>query len=163
MKRSAVLVCACVFVFLSVPAAAQDTSSLVEMLRTDIKSEKINILTEALALSDSQGAAFWPLYREYDVALNKILDQRIALVREYMDSYDSMTEEAALSLGKRVLGLEDSFLKLRKSSFQKVAKQVSPTVAGRWLQVESAIQKFLDLQVGLAMPLIEKTAESPKK
>src|SRR3982750_524852 len=49
----------------------------VELLRTDVRAQKVAILTELMDLSDTEDAVFWPIYREYAVELAKINDDRI--------------------------------------------------------------------------------------
>ena len=44
-----------------------------ELLRSDVRTAKVEILTEALDLSDAEAAAFWPVYREYETELSNTL------------------------------------------------------------------------------------------
>jgi hypothetical protein len=68
---------------------------------------------------------------------------------------ETMTEEKAGQLGKQALEIEKKQLDLKKSSYEKFSKSLTPSIAGRWLQTESAMQRIIELQTGAALPLIE--------
>ncbi len=63
--------------------------SAIELLRHDITTEKVSILTESLPLTEKEGEAFWPLYRAYDVELAKLGDRRIAVAKKVAADYDN--------------------------------------------------------------------------
>src|SRR5262249_23705476 len=94
----------------SVPAASQtETLNLpadAELLRSDIRAEKVAILTELMELTEAEDAVFWPIYRDYDNEIAKLGDERVALIADYARSYDTLTDEAADGLAKRALDLE---------------------------------------------------------
>ncbi len=48
-----------------------------------------------MRFTEEEDAKFWPVYREYETALAKINDDRIALIKEYADSYDTLTDATA--------------------------------------------------------------------
>ena len=52
------LIVACTVVY-----AQQD--AYVELLRADLKAEKVAVITEAMNFSEEESLAFWPIYREY--------------------------------------------------------------------------------------------------
>ncbi len=127
----------------------------LELMRTDLKAKKVEILTEALALSPQQAETFWPIYRQYDVELAKLSDQRIALIKDYAQAYRSMTDATADSLASRAFDLEARRLALLRQYHKKVGKAVSPIIAARFAQVEATINTLVDLQIRSELPLIE--------
>ena len=60
-------------VCLARPAAAQGDDFL-ELLRSDLKTDKVALLTEVMEFTPEQANIFWPLYREYDLKLSKLGD-----------------------------------------------------------------------------------------
>jgi hypothetical protein len=130
----------------------------LELLRQDIQTEKVAILTEAMMLDAGQSEVFWPLYREYNGELQKITDQSIALIKDYAASYESMDDATAAGLGKKMLQLEGDRTKLKQKTFQKMEKEMGAVMATRWLQVENQLLNMLMIQVQSEIPLIEHTA-----
>jgi hypothetical protein len=141
---------------LAVPtiAAADDMEKYVEMMRSDLRSGKTALLTEALKLSDADGQKFWPIQREYETELAKVGDQRIQLIKDYAAAYDSMTAATAKSLMDRAFKLESSRLAVLKKYADKVSKEVSPTVAARFAQVEAIVNSLIDLKLRAETPLV---------
>ncbi len=138
------------------PTQAQTTPErYLELLRTDVRSVKIEVLTQALELTDAQGQAFWPIYREYDTELAKLGDRRVELIKKFAASYGSTTNEQATAIAKEYFVLQDERMKLRKKYFDKVAKATSSIVATRFLQVEGVLANLIDLQIGAELPLMQ--------
>jgi len=61
----------------------ENLSAYVELLRSDLRAQKVAVITEMMQFTDAEDAAFWPVYREYERDLTKINDERLALVKEY--------------------------------------------------------------------------------
>jgi hypothetical protein len=141
---------------LAVPtiAAADDMEKYVEMMRSDLRTGKTALLTEALKLSDADGQKFWPIQREYETELAKIGDQRIQLIKDYAAAYDSMTDVVAKTLVDRAFTLESARLTVLKKYTDKVTKTVSPRVAARFAQVEAVVNSLIDLKLRAETPLV---------
>src|SRR6516164_2175942 len=82
------------------PAAADDAReanlrAYGELLRSDLRAQKAAIITEVMDFTEEEDAKFWPIYREYEAELSKINDDRIALIKEYADAYDNITDAIA--------------------------------------------------------------------
>jgi hypothetical protein len=93
------------------PRSEQDTRTLnltayAELLRSDVRTQKVAILTELMEFSDDENTAFWPLYREYETEMARLGDQRVALIAEYAASYSKMTDEIAAKLANAAIELE---------------------------------------------------------
>ncbi len=150
-----------VLALLFVAKTAYAQEQYAELLMSDIKTQKIAVLTEAMALDDAQSEPFWQIYRDYDYELSAIVDQRIALIKDYADSFSTMTDEKAADLAKLSFKVESDRAKLRQKYYKKFAKDVSPLVGARWLMLERTINNLMDLQIAAEMPLIQEGWESP--
>ena len=60
-------------------------------------------LTEAMALDEGQSEPFWQIYRDYDYELSSIVDQRIALIKDYAENWENMTQDKAAEIMKRTI------------------------------------------------------------
>ena len=145
--------------FVANTAYAQD--QYVELLKSDLKTQKVAVITEAMALEEGQSDAFWQIYRDYDYELSSLIDQRIALIKDYAASYSSMTDEKAAELAKTSFTVEMDRSKLRQKYYKQFAKEISPLVGARWLMIERTINNLMDLQIAAEMPLIEEGWEAP--
>jgi hypothetical protein len=145
--------------FVANTAYAQD--QYVELLKSDLKTQKVAVITAAMGLEESQSEPFWQIYRDYDYELSSIVDQRISLIKDYAASYSSMTDEKAAELAKTSFKVEMDRSKLREKYYKKFAKEISPLVGARWLMIERTINNLMDLQIASEMPLIEQGWEAP--
>ena len=132
---------------------ALNLSAYVELLRSDVRSQKIAILTEVMGFSEAEDAAFWPIYREYDAEMSKLGDERVALVAEYASEYTALTDLAADSLARKALDLEARRQAVKAKYYDRVQKALSPKTALRFLQVEHQLLLIIDLQVAAALPI----------
>ena len=142
------------------PAQAQDMNSFMELLRKDIKAEKTAVLTEVMNFTDAESEIFWPLYREYEFEFDKLVDARIEVIKDYANSYDSMTDEIAKDLIDRSFKLQEKRLKLNKKYWKTFSKKLNPITAARFLQVNGQINDLIDLQIASELPLVEATGST---
>lgn len=162
MKRSNLLVAAAmVAATLAIPAAsrAQDENTLTELLRTDIQAEKKEIIAEAMTFTEAQASAFWPVYNKYATDLRKVYDARTALMKDYADHVNSLSDEKATDLVKRYLKTETETTKLKDKYFKEISKAVGPKLAAQFMQYESTLLRVIDLKLGilgLAIPELKK-------
>jgi len=131
----------------------------LELLRSDLKADKVALLTEVMEFTPEQADVFWPIYREYDLELSKIGDARIAVLKEYAANFESLTPAKTKELMDRSFKLEANRLDLLKTYYRKVEKALSPIEAARFVQAERQIQMLIDVQIAEQVPLVQKPAE----
>jgi hypothetical protein len=148
-----ILVLLAVAVCAAVPAFAQ--RDLIEIMRSDLRTQKTAIVTQAMQLTEAQSEPFWPVYKEYENEMVKLNDERLALIKDYAANYDSMGDEMAKDIIKRSFKLQESRTKTLKKYVDKMSKALDPKVAARWGQVEHALGAAIDLQIGSELPLLK--------
>ncbi len=152
MKKAIILM----FVVLMTGAALYSQESYLELLRTDLKTQKVAVVTENMKLTDAQSGVFWPIYRKYDAELTTLNDQRIVLIKDYAANIDTMTYTKADTLTKEVFSLLEKRLKLQEKYYQEMAKALDPVLAARFMQIERQLNALVDLKIGSELPLITK-------
>src|SRR5262245_48409593 len=128
-------------------------SAYTELLRSDVRAEKVAIITEVMGFTDKEDEAFWPIYREYDLEMAKLGDERVALIADYAKNYANMNDEIADRLAAKALELESRRQELKGQVYQKVKKALSPLTAARFLQVEHQLLLLIDLQIASSLPI----------
>jgi hypothetical protein len=127
----------------------------VELLRSDLRSQKVAIITELMDFTEADDAKFWPVYREYETELTKINDDRIALINEYAANYQTLTDETADRLARGVLDVEGRRHALRVRYYDRFKSVLSPKAAARFFQVENQILLIVDLQLAASLPIVQ--------
>lgn len=137
-------------------AGAQQTKDLLELLRTDLKTQKAAIVTQTMAFSEKESELFWPIYREYEAEVSRLGDAKLALIREFADHYDAMTDEKADELAKKSFDLQEERTSLLEKYYGKLSKALSPKTAARFVQVQNQIDLLIDTQIAQSVPLIRQ-------
>jgi hypothetical protein len=128
-------------------------SAYAELLRSDVRAQKIAIITEVMGFTQAEDAAFWPIYREYDLEMAKLGDERVAMIEEYSRNYAQLTDAMADKLASHALDLESRRQAVKMKYYERVKKALSPRTALRALQVEHQLLLIIDLQIASALPV----------
>lgn len=127
----------------------------VELLRSDVRGQKIAILTDVMNFTEAEDAAFWPIYREYELELTTLNDERVTLIKKYADSYGSITDGIADDLIRKALDLEARRHTLKAKAYERVKSALSAKTAARFLQVEHQLLSIIDLQIASSLPVLK--------
>lgn len=151
MKKVLIILC---LALIPGVAMAESLDKYIELLRSDIRTQKTALITEAVALTEEQAPKFWPIQREYETELAKLQDQRIVMIKDYMKNYSTMDDAKAKTLMATAFKLSEQRAALLKKYADKVAKGISPMVAARYAHTEAFIQSLVDVQVQAEVPLV---------
>src|SRR5262245_5348131 len=76
-------------------AEQRNLAAYAELLRSDLRTQKVAVITEVMGFNEVEDKAFWPLYREYETQLAKLNDERLAGIQEYAKNYEQLSDEVA--------------------------------------------------------------------
>jgi hypothetical protein len=133
----------------------QNLKTYIDLLRHDLNKDKVAILTELMDLDSNEAAKFWPIYDEYTKTLHQLADERLALIRLYAENYATLTDEMATKIAVGAMDVEAKRIALRKEYFKNFSSALTAKDAARWLQIETQIEKLLDLQILASLPIVE--------
>ena len=133
--------------------ATLNLSAYAELLRSDVRTLKVAILTEVMGFTEAEDSKFWPIYREYDVEMSALADERLRMIREYAAVYEKLTDETAAALATKAIDLEARRHAAKAKVYERVKAALSPRTALRFLQVEHQLQSLIDLQIAAALPV----------
>ena len=141
----------------SEPTAAKEMNlrAYAELLRADVRAEKVAILTELMQFTEAEDKAFWPIYREYDVELSKVNDERVGLIDEYAKNYTQVTDALADKLALKALELETRRTGVKQKYYERMKSALSAKTAARFLQVENQLLMVIDLQIAASLPIVK--------
>jgi len=74
--------------------------STIALVRASMQADRTALITSGMNFNDKEGAAFWPVYREYQYDRSKLDDSRSAVIKEYTkvsesDRYRSQSDGMA--------------------------------------------------------------------
>ncbi len=133
---------------------AGNLRAFIELTRSDIRTRKTLIIAQNIQFTDDEAVEFWPLHSEYSLALDKLLDERLRILREYLAGSARFTDREATRLAGKVFDLEDQRTRLKRVWFRKFSKVVPAKKAAQFFQIENQLNAVLDLRLAAALPLI---------
>jgi hypothetical protein len=142
---------------------ALNLSAYAELLRSDVRTQKVAIITEVMGFTEKDDAAFWPVYREYDLEMARLGDERVAMIAEYANNYSKLTDEVADRLAMRALDLESRRQAAKAKCYERLKSVLPARTAARFLQVEHQLQLLIDLQIAAALPVAPTIAGEASK
>ena len=108
-----------------------------------------------MKLTDAQAEKFWPVYDAYTQETTKLGDASYALVKEYAQNYENMTDAQADSLVDKMATLDVQTATLRQEWIPKFRKVLSGKQAALFFQLDRRINLLLDLQFAANIPLVK--------
>jgi len=146
------------------PLAAQTTADpakvraeidkAIEAMRKDARAGKSDILGKTMALDSTQAAAFWPIYKQYEAELQAVNNDRLAIIQDLAEQFDSLDDAKAKALLDRQVAYEEKRLALVKKYKDEMLKVLPAKTVARFLQVDSRLNKLADLAVASEIPLV---------
>ena len=133
----------------------QNVETYAELLRQDIKTQKVAITSQLMELSPEQASVFWAVYSDYDKDLTALGNERLQGVKEYAANYLNLTDEKADELVSRRLALEERLTALKKKYYERFKQALSPKMAAKFLQIENQLLAILDLQIASNLPIVQ--------
>ena len=132
-----------------------NSDDFIELLRKDVRSQKKQIVAENMDLSDAEAEKFWPVYDRYVAELARIYDTKIALLKDYAQSYSSMTGEQAENYIRKRAEIEQSILELRLKYMPAFRKVLSGRETALFYQLDWRLGLAIDVQL-VQVPLINQ-------
>ena len=132
----------------------------IELLRSNVRQEKAQILGAVMDLNASDAAKFWPIYDEYDSELNKLNKMRGDNILEYARTYNDMTDSKANELITSAMSYQKQRAELLSKYYGRVKDAIGAINAARFVQIEHQLLLIIDLQVASNLPVVGASAST---
>ncbi|MBV8631890.1 MAG: hypothetical protein JOZ83_13250 [Silvibacterium sp.] len=135
-------------------ATDKNMQEYAELMRTNIRQRKAQIMAEVMQLSAADAAKFWPIYNEYDTALDRLSDSKVANIQEYARTYNQMTNDKADELVHNMIVYQRQRAELIAAYYEKFKGKLGAITAARFIQVEDQLLLIIDLQIDSSLPIV---------
>ncbi len=132
-----------------------EVDQALDALRKDARAGKADILGKTMALDATQAAAFWPIYKQYEAEVQTLGDERVAIIQDLAEHFESLDDAKANALVNRQIALEEKKIALVKKYKDEMLKALPAKTVARWLQVETRLAKLVELSVASEIPLVQ--------
>ena len=161
MKSLAILVSLGALLMLSPHTQAQvrdreaRINDTLEMVKTIVRANRQEIVTATMQLTTEESEAFWPLYREYRNDIEKILDRRITLIKDFAKEYGKLSADIAEDMLTESLDIDGDLLRVKKRYVKKFKKVLPPIKVTRFYQVENKLDAVVAVQLAQDIPFVK--------
>lgn len=132
----------------------QQLEELIEVVREQVRDGKSELISQNMGFTAEEAAAFWPVYERLDAERKKLGDERLAIVKDYAASIETLTDEQARELTHRALANDEAWVELTGKYAGELMKVLPPKTVARFFQVDRRINLLLDLEVAGQIPLV---------
>jgi hypothetical protein len=133
---------------------AQTSKEDLAIIQDVFQKDKTTLIRENLGLSESQGTAFWPVYEQYEAKRAALSRERAEILANYLQAYDTLTDQEATDLVKRTISNDQAVSKLQKSYLSKFSKGVGGKNTAKFYQLENYIQQIVRSDIQDQIPFI---------
>lgn len=136
---------------------AQTVHDEVALIQSAFGLEKEALVRETMQLSPDKADAFWSVYRQYEEERRALSRDRLAIIAEYVDKFETISDADAMQLAQRTIKADAALSKLHSKYLKRFAKATTPTDAAKFLQLDRHIHSAVRLMISDNLPfLIEK-------
>ena len=126
----------------------------IQLLRSDVQADKNRIIADTMQFTDAESTAFWPVYRDYARDQQVIGDDRVRLIKDYLQNYEGLDDNKAKDMMQRMINIEDRTLNLREDYWLKFMKALGAKRAAKFYQVDNRLTLLINVQLTDNIPLI---------
>jgi hypothetical protein len=135
----------------SLPSKDED----IKLFKKDVRSIRKQFIAANMDLTDAEAQQFWPVFERYTVELAAIYDKKFALLKDYAQNFDALTDEQAESYIHGRAEVEQSIAQLRLKYFPIFRRVLSGKATAFFFQLDWRLALVVDLQLASETPIIE--------
>lgn len=157
MKRLLITLAGLAAIGATVPSIAQTTNAKddVELLISQIQTDKRAIVLRTLDLNDTQVAAFTPIYDAYQAEMKVLMERGGAVLDKFAANFGSMTDDAAKEILKEALKIRDDRNATMRKYAKKLERELPAVKVLQWVQIENKLNTLLDVQAASVIPIAQ--------
>jgi hypothetical protein len=129
------------------------TDEDIALLRQDLRAMKMQVIGQNMSLSDTEGEKFWPIYNHYVKDLQEVNNQKYALLKQYAEMWETMSDEDALIYVRHWLEADGQAQALRLKYVPVVSQVLPGRKAATFFQLDRRLNMIIDLQLFSQIPL----------
>lgn len=126
--------------------------SMIALVRANMQADRNTLITTGMNFNDKDGAAFWPIYREYEYERSRVDDRRVAVIKEYTQTYPNLNDAEAKAMATQMLKCDAQLTELKKKYFRKFNKVLPALTVTKFFQLERRVDLMMDMQVEASLP-----------
>ena len=136
-------------------AASLPAETFYEVNMEKFLTEKRKIVKDAMQLTDSESAVFWPLYDEFEKIIVESINKDSVLIKEYMREHENLSDKKAKAMINELLELQAEHVKNKRVFIKKFSKKLAPKKVLQYFVLEEIIEAGYLSMIAQELPLIK--------
>lgn len=132
-----------------------DAQRNVNISRKMIDDKRNTQIAMFMNFTQQEKEKFWPLYRDYRKAMAAVGDKRLAVIVDYANNVDNMTDSLARQLLDRTFKIDKEFIRTKESYVKKFRRILPDIKVVRLMQLENRMDIAVDMKVAEGIPLMK--------
>jgi len=143
-------------------ALPSSLNSSIELVRAGAQAERAAMISAGMNFTEKEGVAFWPIYRQYEYQRSRLDDRRVAVIKEYIEKYPSLTDAEAKDMVSKMLDYDAKLVALKKTYFRKFNSALPAVTVTKFFQLERRIDLMRDMRVESTLPPLAQSQSEPE-
>jgi len=124
------------------------------------RAERKAAVGQNMFLTKDEGKVFWPLFEEYENAMDKIEDRHIREIKAYVQAYRTLTDDDATRKLDEVVSIQQARLDLQKAYIPKFRAAMSSIKVTRFFQIDNKLRAMVQCDIARMVPLAQPSSEA---
>ncbi|NIG55154.1 hypothetical protein [Chitinophaga sp. Cy-1792] len=150
MKTALILVFVCFSSFVY----AQSNDNDLAVIQKVFGKEKRDLVSKFMGFDTKPNDPFWALYDQYEGDRQSLSRERLSILQDYSRMYETLDDESATSLAKRLFSNDMAYVKFHERYFKKFSKIMGGKNAAKFMQFELYLQNAIKMSILNSIPFI---------
>lgn len=137
------------------PVIANEAAASLDEAAAEFHRNRKRLVEQSLPLTAAEAEKFWPLYERLQQDLAGLMEKRRAVIAEFGENYDDMSDAAAKKLMIDRLELQEARYRLLKAYLPRFEKVLPVKKLARYFQIEGKISASVEAGIAEELPLIK--------
>ena len=139
-------------------AAAQEENapSQKQLDIAALRAQRKAVVGQNMKLTDQEAKVFWPLYNQYEDAMDQVDKRHAREIKDYAKNYQNLTNDQANQKLDEVLQVNQDRLNVQKDYVPKFRAALPGITVTRFFQVDNKLHALVQCQIAALVPLVSK-------
>jgi len=140
----------------AVAAAQENPPSQKQLDLAALRAQRKAIIGANMKLTPKEAKAFWPLYNQYENAMDKVDKRHAQEIKEYAKNYQNLCNYQANQQHDEVMQIAEDRLDVQKQFVPKFRAALPGITVTRFFQVDNKLHALVQCQIAQLVPLASK-------
>lgn len=141
--------------FSTVASAQSALDQQIALARQSAHTDRQVIIMGNMTFTSDESAEFWPAWKEYRAAVSANSDRTLALIKDFAEHYNEMTDQKASELMTDHFSIEMQDLVIKQNFAKEISKFMPEQKVMRVIQIENKLDAAIELQLASEIPLAQ--------